>query len=240
MLLRRKLQCTFILRVTIAQSTTVLARVPYVVLFDLKPLNEDGNLQVCMYCMHARKGASEALRTHFRACKISKFSGRVSPDPPLLWAPFLYLPWAPPILSAALQARLVKQLHHFISQCCWSGWLVPIVGNFCNKFLFASQEPFSKIKSAKILLSTFGWLVTTCKANEARFNFALLVTICIAANRGAFASVPLTAIADAIQEIETQRKHRRHEPDSSARPRERKLRRSWVRGYFPRRTGTKR
>ena len=81
MLLRRKLQCTFILRVTTAQSTTVLARVPYVV-FDLKPLNEDGYLKVCMYCMHARKGASEALRTHFRACKISKFSGRVPPDPP--------------------------------------------------------------------------------------------------------------------------------------------------------------
>ena len=165
--------------------------------------------------------------------KSQNFLGACPQTPLILWPPFLYLPWAPPILSAALQSRLVKQLHHFISQCCWGGWLVPMVGNFCNRFLFASQEPFAKIKSVKILLST-------CKANEARFNSALLITICIAANRGAFASVPLTAITEAIQEIETQHKHRRHEPDSSARPRERKLRRSWVRGYFPRRTGTKR
>ena len=47
-----------------------------------QPLNEDGNLQVCMYCMHAQKGASEAPRTHFKACKTSKFSGGVPPDPP--------------------------------------------------------------------------------------------------------------------------------------------------------------
>ena len=33
-----------------------LARAPYVVLFDLKPLNKDGNVQVGMYCMHAQKG----------------------------------------------------------------------------------------------------------------------------------------------------------------------------------------
>ena len=70
-----------------------------------------------------------------------------------------------------------------------------MVGNFCQRFPFASQEPFAKIKSAKILLST-------CKANGARFNPGLLGTICIAANRGALASVPLTAIAEAIQEIE--------------------------------------
>ena len=30
-----------------------LAKAPYVVLFDLKPLIEDGNLQVYMYCVHA-------------------------------------------------------------------------------------------------------------------------------------------------------------------------------------------
>ena len=35
-----------------------------------------------MYCVHARKIASEAPRTHFRACKISKFPGSVSPTPP--------------------------------------------------------------------------------------------------------------------------------------------------------------
>ena len=58
-----------------------------------------------MYCRHAQKGASEAPRTHFRACKISKFSWDMPPDPPcnLYYRPhFLYLTWAPPILSAAV------------------------------------------------------------------------------------------------------------------------------------------
>ena len=77
-----------------------LARAPYVVLFDLKPLIEDGNLQVYMHCVHARKRASGAPRTHFRACKISKFPGGVLPDPPHTIhygePHFLYLPWAPP------------------------------------------------------------------------------------------------------------------------------------------------
>ena len=54
---------------------------PYVVLFDLKPLNKDGNWQVGTYCMHAHKGTWEVLRTYFRACKISKFSGGLPPDP---------------------------------------------------------------------------------------------------------------------------------------------------------------
>ena len=37
----------------IAHLTTAhpLTRAPYVVLFDLKPRNEDSNWQVCMYCM---------------------------------------------------------------------------------------------------------------------------------------------------------------------------------------------
>ena len=34
-----------------------------------------------MYCMYARKEASEAPRTHFRACKIAKFPGGVPPPP---------------------------------------------------------------------------------------------------------------------------------------------------------------
>ena len=38
--------------------------------FDLKSPIEDGNLQVCMYCVHARKGASEAPRTRFRSMKF--------------------------------------------------------------------------------------------------------------------------------------------------------------------------
>ena len=86
-----------------------LARAPYVVLFDLKPLIEDGNLQVYMYCVHARKRASGAPRTHFRACKISKFPG-ACPRPPdtihFVGPHFLSLPWASPILSAALPTML--------------------------------------------------------------------------------------------------------------------------------------
>ena len=48
----------------------------------LKLLNEDGNLQVCMYCMHAWKEDSEDPRTHFRVCKISKFPGGMPPTSP--------------------------------------------------------------------------------------------------------------------------------------------------------------
>ena len=52
------------------------------------------------YCVRARKRASGAPRTHFRACKSSKFPGGVSPDPPhtirFVGPHFLYLPWAPP------------------------------------------------------------------------------------------------------------------------------------------------
>ena len=81
----------------------MLARAPYVVLFNLKPLIEDGNLQVYMYCVQARKRASGVPKTHFRAYKIS---WGVPPDPPYtihFWgAHFLYLPWASPILSMAL------------------------------------------------------------------------------------------------------------------------------------------
>ena len=33
-------------------SLQSLASAPYIVLFDLKAINEDGNWQVCMYCMH--------------------------------------------------------------------------------------------------------------------------------------------------------------------------------------------
>ena len=57
------------------------ARAPYVILFDLKLLIQDGNLQVCMYCVHAQKRASGAPRTHFRAWKISKFPGCMPPTP---------------------------------------------------------------------------------------------------------------------------------------------------------------
>ena len=59
-----------------------------------------------MYCVHARKRVSEAPRTHFRAGQISKFLGGVLPDPlrtiHIVEPHLLYLPWASPILSAAL------------------------------------------------------------------------------------------------------------------------------------------
>ena len=79
------------------------ARAPYVVLFNLKLLIQDGNLQVCMYCMHAQKRASGAPRTHFRAWKISKFPGCMPPTPltqSILQAPlFVFALAPPPILS---------------------------------------------------------------------------------------------------------------------------------------------
>ena len=75
------------------------ARAPYVVLFNLKLLIQDGNLQVCMYCMHAQKRASGAPRTHFRAWKISKFPGCMPPTPltqSILQAPLFVFALAPP------------------------------------------------------------------------------------------------------------------------------------------------
>lgn len=36
---------------------------------------------VSMYCMHVQKGASEPLRTHFKACEVSRFPGGMPPDP---------------------------------------------------------------------------------------------------------------------------------------------------------------
>ena len=44
-----------------------LARAPYVVFFDLKPLLENGNLQVYMYCVHARKRAPEHTSEHVKS-----------------------------------------------------------------------------------------------------------------------------------------------------------------------------
>ena len=71
---------------------------------------------------------------------------------------------------------------------------------------FVIQEPFAKVKTAKMFLST-------CKMNELHCN---LGTIYIAANRSLSASVTLTAITRGIQGIEMLRKHK---PDSGARPR---------------------
>ena len=84
-------------------SVQPLARVPYVVLFDLKPLNKDGNWQVGMYCMHARKGTSKAPEHTSEYVKSLNFLGACPQTPLTQYGPhFLYLPWAPTILSVAL------------------------------------------------------------------------------------------------------------------------------------------
>ena len=71
-----------------------------------------------------------------------------------------------------------------------------MVGNFRKVFIFAffaSQDPFAKIKTAKILLPK-------CKVNEPRFkSMAYFYT---AAYKSVSASVPLMAIAEML------RKHR--------------------------------
>ena len=84
---------------------SLLAKAPYIALFDLKPLIEDSNLQVYMYCVHARKKASGAPRprTHFRACKLSKFPGGVPPDTltqSILWGPTFCICLVPPPQSS--------------------------------------------------------------------------------------------------------------------------------------------
>ena len=77
-----------------------------------------------------------------------------------------------------------------------------MVGNFREGFIFASQEPSAKIKTTKI-----------CCPRAKRTNRvsipSLLGTIYIDAKRSVLASVPLTAITEAIQEIEMLRKDRR-------------------------------
>ena len=69
-----------------------------------------------------------------------------------------------------------------------------MVGNFREVFIFAffmSQEPFVKIKTAKILLPM-------CKANEPRFN-PWPNYFYTAAYKSVSVSVPLTAITEVIQ-----------------------------------------
>ena len=89
---------------------------PYVVLFDLKPLNEDGNLQVCMYCMHARKGASEASRTHFRACKFLGACPQTPLTQCIVWTPHF-------VFALGLHNPLGSaQMYIFWMQDCSSYW----------------------------------------------------------------------------------------------------------------------
>ena len=80
-----------------------------------------------------------------------------------------------------------------------------MVGNFHEGFIFVfftNQEPFVKIKTTKFLLST-------CKVSELCFNPAYFkLSSHSNSNRSLSASVPLTAIAQATQEIEALRMHR--------------------------------
>ena len=70
---------------------------------------------------------------------------------------------------------------------------------FCESRAICETVKFVKVKMGKFWLST-------CKANEPHFSPSY--SIYIAANRSVSASVPLTANAEAIQEIEVLRKHR--------------------------------
>ena len=75
-----------------------------------------------------------------------------------------------------------------------------MIGNFRRVFIFeflASQDPFAKIKTAK-------FFVINVQSEQTAFQSFLLGTIYITANRSVSASVPLTAIAEAIQEIAAQ------------------------------------
>ena len=80
-----------------------------------------------------------------------------------------------------------------------------MIGNFCKGFIFtffASQEPFTKLKLRKFC--------HPCAKQTNQVSISgLLGSIYLAANKSVSASMPLTAIAKAIQEIEVLRKHRR-------------------------------
>ena len=77
---------------------------------------------------------------------------------------------------------------------------------FCESRAICETVKFVKVKMAK-----FFWL-STCKANEPHFSPSY--SIYIAANGSVSASVPLTANAEAIQEIEGLRKHRHTRPSA--------------------------
>ena len=99
--------------------------------------------------------------------------------------------WLYGIVALATHAVLHLWIHHTLH-----GDNYRMVGNFRKGFtcifaFFVSQEPFAKIKTAKISLST-------CEVKKPCFNPQPSYT---ATNRIVSASVPLTAIAEAIQKI---------------------------------------
>ena len=88
----------------------LLYRASYVVLFDLKPLIEDGNLQVCACTKKSLRSPQNTLKSMY------KFPWGVPRSPshnPFCGAHILYFPCPPQILSAALRAA---------SQSCCQPW----------------------------------------------------------------------------------------------------------------------
>ena len=77
MLLGCKPQCRHLM----CLLRSLLARAQYIVLFDLKPLNEDSNL--VMYVLYActKRSTRSSQNTLYRACKISNIPGGMPPNP---------------------------------------------------------------------------------------------------------------------------------------------------------------
>ena len=129
---RLKSACSFALRFTLLtqimdknltwQLRSTLARASYVVLFDLKPLTEDGNLQVYMYCLHAHKKKTQEPPEHTSEhVKSQNFLGECPQTPltqSILWGPTSCIcPGPTPILSAALVAMYLSGCQN--RSCDW-------------------------------------------------------------------------------------------------------------------------
>ena len=89
-----------------------LTRAPYVVLFDLKLLNEDRNWQVCTVCMLKKEPQKPPEHTS-KLVKSQNFLG-ACPQTPLhtiysMDPTFFYLSQAPTILSVALYSGWLRK-----------------------------------------------------------------------------------------------------------------------------------
>ena len=88
-------------------SAQPLAWASYVLFFDLKPLNKNGNLLAGRYvrtvCMRKKEPEKPLEHTSEHVLKSQHFLGACPQTPITQYGPhFLYLLWAPTILSAAL------------------------------------------------------------------------------------------------------------------------------------------
>ena len=90
---------------------SLLARPPYVVLFDLKPLIEDGSFcrYICTVCMHEKE--PQELPEHFRACKISNFK---------LWT---CMAFSEPFLQISRNCNYMQLIVTLSSSPCLALWL---------------------------------------------------------------------------------------------------------------------